>query len=125
MSVIFIDPWKFIYDLNEHRMHKGLRYLTPSDFITSLTKEHCKNIINGEIPFSLEHSDIRKRKLSSCVKNAQEIMAKCAEDKNLLTLLLTEDGTRVILEGTFNLFGVTVFQIGVMIYIHLILAETY
>lgn len=125
MSVQFIDPWKFIYDLNEYRLRKGLRYLTCSEFITSLTKRHCLDLIQNEVQFNLANSEIRRNKLSPCVKTCQEILARSQEDKNLLEILLADTNTKQILEGNYQLFGITIFQIGVMVHMHLILAEPY
>ena len=124
MSVQFIDPWKFLYELNEYRIRNKLAYVRVSKFLSDLTKKHCKDIIESVVPFGLENQEIRKRKISSCAKNSQEILARVSEDKSLLESILQEPNTKKIIDKPFNLCGVTIYEIGTTTYMHLILAET-
>lgn len=125
MSVIFLDPSHLAYEINEYRMSRHQRYIVFSEFLMFLSKEHCKDIIADRIPFSLENIEIRRNKLSSCVRNSEEILAKVHEDKNILEVLVKEEKIKNIIEGVFNLAGITMYQIGLNVFVHIIFAETF
>lgn len=125
MSAVFLDPSQLLHEINEYRMSRNMRYIMVSEFLTILSRQHCKDMIQSIIPFSLENINIRKNKLSSVVKNCQEILCRIGEEKSILDTIMNEPETKKILEGEFNLCGITLYRIAKTLYIHMIFAETY
>jgi hypothetical protein len=125
MSCLFLDPSLLLYDINEYRMEKHMRYMLFSDYLNKLSRIHVQDILANRVPFSLENNIIRRNKLSSTVKTCQEILLRCHENKNILQTLLNEPGTKNIIENGYNICGITMFQIGEHIHVHGIFCETF
>lgn len=124
MSVNRIDPWLFLFRLNEYRLHRKLRYITISNLLEELSTCHCREILLGHYPFSLQGDMIRRNKLSGMCVRIREIMARLNLPRDELEELVKNESTRKILEEPYNICGITIFDIGTVRYIHIILGET-
>lgn len=125
MSCEFIDPALLLYEINEYRIERGMRFIVLSDFLTKLSRIHVQDILAGRVEFDLENHEIRRNKVSSSIKSCQEVLFRTHITKNLFKMLINEPATKHIIENGYNLCGITIFTIGMHINVHAIFGETF
>jgi hypothetical protein len=124
MSVTYIDPAAFLYQLNEHRLRIGQRFLINSGYLTDLTHKQMRRFINNEAVFSLQSTVVNRRKATYVLRRLEEILFRCSLSRSVLENLFEDAECKKLLEGEFNIVGITLCEFGTYAYLYCIVGLT-